>query len=72
MSFSGDMERIQEIIDEFEGNDPDMESSLALFEEGVRLIKNCREYLENAKRKVTILSSDGEAEEDFEDGTRSE
>jgi exodeoxyribonuclease VII small subunit len=70
MGFSGDMERLQEIIDEFEKNDPDMESSLALFEEGVKLIKGCREYLKNAKRKVTALSSDGETEEDFDDGTQ--
>jgi exodeoxyribonuclease VII small subunit len=70
MSFSGDMERLQEIIDEFEKNDPDMESSLALFEEGVKLIKSCREYLGNARRKVTMLASDGETEENFDDGVR--
>ncbi|MDR1508612.1 MAG: exodeoxyribonuclease VII small subunit [Synergistaceae bacterium] len=70
MSFSGDMERLQRIIDEFEKNDPDMENSLALFEEGVKLIRDCREYLENARRKVTMLASDGETEEDFDDGAR--
>jgi exodeoxyribonuclease VII small subunit len=70
MSFSGDMERLQEIIDEFEKNDPDIESALAFFEEGVKLIKGCREYLSNAKRKVTALSQDGKTEEDFDDGVQ--
>jgi exodeoxyribonuclease VII small subunit len=72
MSFSEDMERLQEIVDEFEENDPDMEKSLALFEEGVKLIKDCREYLANARRKVTILSLDTETEEGFAGETRTE
>jgi exodeoxyribonuclease VII small subunit len=70
MSFSGDMERLQGILDEFEKNDPDMENSLALFEEGVKLIRDCRGYLENARRKVTMLASDGETEENFDEGAR--
>ena len=67
MSFTGDMDRLQEILDEFEERDPDMERSLELFEEGVKLIKDCREFLENAKRRVTILAGDGETEELFTD-----
>lgn len=63
MSFTSDMERLQKIIDEFETDDLDMENSLALFEEGVKLIKGCREYLLNAKRRVAILTRDGESEE---------
>ncbi|MDR3279036.1 MAG: exodeoxyribonuclease VII small subunit [Synergistaceae bacterium] len=63
MSFTDDMERLQAIIDEFESNDLGMESSLALFEEGVKLIRGCREYLDHAKRRVTILTSDGETDE---------
>ena len=67
MGFTGDMDRLQEILDEFEEHDPDMERSLELFEEGVKLIKDCREFLENAKRRVTILTGDGETEELFPD-----
>ena len=65
MSFAGDMERLKEILDEFEERDPDMERSLELFEEGVKLIKDCKEFLENAKRRVTILAGDGKTEELF-------
>jgi len=67
MGFTGDMDRLQEILDEFEERDPDMERSLELFEEGVKLIKDCREFLENAKRRVTILAQDGKTEELFPD-----
>ncbi|MDR1916521.1 MAG: exodeoxyribonuclease VII small subunit [Synergistaceae bacterium] len=62
MSFSGDMDRLQDIIEKFEADDLDMEESLALFEEGVRLIKNCQEYLDGAKRRVTMLINDQEVE----------
>jgi exodeoxyribonuclease VII small subunit len=68
MSFSGDMERLQEIVGEFESNDIGMEESLALFEEGVKLIKSCREYLDGAKRRVTTLSSDQEMGSGIADG----
>ena len=67
MGFAEDMDRLQKILDEFEERDPDMERSLELFEEGVKLIKDCREFLENARRRVTILAGDGETEELFAD-----
>jgi exodeoxyribonuclease VII small subunit len=63
MSFSGDMDRLQAIIDEFESETPGIEDSLALFEEGVTLIRSCREYLEGAKRRVTALTEEKEAKE---------
>lgn len=65
MAFSEDMDRLQDIIDEFERDDLSMEASLSLFEEGVKLIKECREYLDGAKRKVTILLDDKEVESGF-------
>jgi exodeoxyribonuclease VII small subunit len=68
MSFSGDMDRLQAIIDEFESEALGMEESLALFEEGVKLVRTCREYLEGAKRRVTTLLGDSEVEDDLIDG----
>lgn len=62
MSFSGDMERLRAIIGEFETHDLSMEDSLSLFEEGVRLVKDCREYLDTTKRRVTELSGGQEVE----------
>ena len=60
MSFSEDMERLQAIVEEVESDDVTMERSLALFEEGVGLIKKCRDYLTEAKRKITLLTDDQE------------
>lgn len=60
MSFGEDMERLQEIMDRFETGEIDVEESMALFEEGVTLIKRCREYLSEFKRKITVLTDDRE------------
>lgn len=60
MGFSEDMEKLKAIIEEIESEDVAMERSLALFEEGVGLIRDCREYLSEAKRKITLLSEDQE------------
>jgi exodeoxyribonuclease VII small subunit len=67
MRFRENMERLQAIVDEFETVSPDIETSLELFEEGVKIIKESREYLENAKRKITVLSDGGLTEKDAED-----
>jgi exodeoxyribonuclease VII small subunit len=63
MSFTSNMERLQAIIGEFGDGGLDMETSLERFEEGVGLIRDCREFLSNAKRKVTALAADGVTEE---------
>ncbi|MDR3165888.1 MAG: exodeoxyribonuclease VII small subunit [Synergistaceae bacterium] len=67
MSFKENMERLQYIVDEFDTASPDMETSLDLFEEGVKIIKESSEYLEKAKRRITMLLDDGITEKDVED-----
>lgn len=56
------MERLQVIIDQFESESLSMEDGLALFEEGIGLVKECRQFLEGAKRRVTMLKDDQEVE----------
>jgi exodeoxyribonuclease VII small subunit len=71
MSFTEDMERLQAIVEEFESDSLTMEDSLALFEEGVKLIRGCREYLAKAKRRVTALLDESGAESELADGDES-
>ncbi len=66
MAFSEDMERLQAIVDSFERDNLSMEDALSRFEEGVKLVRDCRAYLEETKRRVTILADDREVECDFE------
>lgn len=63
MSFEEAMQRLEKIVSDLEKGDAPLDSSLELFEEGVKLTKLCSEKLNAATQKVKILT-DGR-EEDF-------
>ncbi len=68
VSFEAAMKRLDEISALLEKENVDLENALALYEEGVGLVRKCNEQLEDAERKIRILktTSDGEViEEDF-------
>ncbi len=60
MKFEEAMQRLEEIVSEMEGSEADLEKSLALFEEGVKLVRFCSGKLEEAKKKVEILVKKGD------------
>lgn len=61
------MIRLKEIAEELESGEHDLEMSMKLYEEGVRIITFCNKALSNAKQKITEISlyddEDGENEE---------
>jgi exodeoxyribonuclease VII small subunit len=59
--FEEAMERLEEIVQSLESSDLSLEDSLAVFEEGVKLISFCSKKLEEAEEKVNMLvkESDG-------------
>ena len=62
-------ERLESIISNLESGDIPLDKSLALFEEGMTLIKSCQDQLKHAEQKVQelIKNSEGEIiERDFE------
>lgn len=66
-SFEQEMEELEKIVAELETGKLNLDESVAKFEEGVKISKECNEMLENAEKKITMLiNQDGEAkEEDF-------
>jgi exodeoxyribonuclease VII small subunit len=60
MNFSEKMTELENILKKLEGENVSLEESLSDFERGVKLIKECRKFLEEAKQKVTILTDSGE------------
>lgn len=50
------MIRLKEISDSLESGEYDLEMSLKLYEEGVRLVAFCNKTLSAAKQKITELS----------------
>jgi exodeoxyribonuclease VII small subunit len=54
-SFEGSLERLHEIVEQLEGGKLDLEASLRLFEEGVRLSRAAQARLNSAEKRVEEL-----------------
>ena len=54
-TFEQAVERLDEIVASLEKGDAQLDKSLALFEEGVKLIETCGTMLDNAEQKVVAL-----------------
>ena len=66
-TFEAALARLQEIVTGLENGSVPLAESLAMFEEGVRLVKLCNDRLDHAEQKVKILLQKGEEyhEQDF-------
>ncbi|MCF8032644.1 MAG: exodeoxyribonuclease VII small subunit [Desulfarculaceae bacterium] len=60
LGFEESLERLEEIVDQLEGGELELEQSLALFEEGVKLASACNQRLDQAEKKVALLLKDSE------------
>lgn len=67
ISFEEAMKQLEVISEELEKGDLDLDKSVAKFEEGMKLSKQCNKLLEDAEKRITILLKDGDTvkEEDF-------
>ncbi len=56
------MRRLDEVAAKLSAENVSLEDSLALYEEGVALVKHCNAQLESVQRKINVLkmSADGE------------
>jgi exodeoxyribonuclease VII small subunit len=56
MAFATDLKRVEEITEKLNGQGVDLEESVKLYEEGIKLVKSLEKQLDDAKRKVEIAS----------------
>ncbi|MBR3134629.1 MAG: exodeoxyribonuclease VII small subunit [Clostridia bacterium] len=63
ISFEESMVKLEKIADELEGDNLTLDESVKKFEEGMKISKKCKEILDNAEKKITVLV--GEVEKDF-------
>ena len=65
-SFEESMNRLSEVVAALENGTAPLDESLALYEEGISLIRSCSRMLEAAEKKVTLLSlqDDGSVSEE--------
>ena len=62
MRFEKALARLEEIVRTMESGDAMLDKSLALFEEGVGLVKYCQTALDEAEQKVKLLQKGADAE----------
>lgn len=67
INFEDAMKKLEEIANELEKNDLDLDTSVAKFEEGMNLSKQCSKMLEEAEKRISVLikTDDGITEEEF-------
>ena len=61
-TFETSMAELEEIVEKLEAGEVTLDESLELFEKGVKLVKSCRNKLDEAEKRVRILTAgpDGE------------
>ncbi|MGX5175161.1 exodeoxyribonuclease VII small subunit [Aliikangiella sp. IMCC44653] len=66
VSFEAQLESLETIVESLEKGDLPLEESLAQFEKGVKLTRECQKLLDSAQQKVTILSQTDDQLEPFD------
>ena len=56
--FEAALRELEQIVEQLEAGDLPLEQSLELFEQGVRLSRDCQKRLDEAERRVEILLKD--------------
>lgn len=67
-TFESSMMELEEVVAKLEAGDVTLDESLKLFEQGIKLAKSCQKKLDEAEKKVKILTAgeNGEmTEEEF-------
>lgn len=61
-TFETSLSELEEIVAKLESGDLPLESSLELFESGIKLSRECRERLTAAERKIELLMKNSNGE----------
>ena len=59
-AFETSLEALEQIVRQLEDGDLPLEKSLELFEQGIRLSRECQERLGQAERRIEILLRDNQ------------
>ena len=60
--FEKDLEKLEGIVQALEEGELSLDESLARFEEGIKLARNCEKALTRAEKRIEILTKNAEGE----------
>ena len=58
IKFEDALQRLEQIVDQLEAGKLGLEESLKVFEEGVGLARRCARYLDEAEKRIELLTRD--------------
>lgn len=58
VNFEAALEELEELVERMEDGDLSLEESLAAFEKGVRIARDCQDALKQAEQRVQVLLAD--------------
>lgn len=58
VNFEAALEELEELVERMEDGDLTLEESLAAFEKGVRIARDCQDALKQAEQRVQVLLAD--------------
>jgi exodeoxyribonuclease VII small subunit len=58
IKFEDALQRLEHIVDQLEAGNLQLEDSLKVFEEGVGLARRCAKYLDEAEKRIELLTRD--------------
>ncbi len=56
VTFEQALDRLEQIVEQIESGKVPLEESIEKYEEGTKLVKQCRGILESAERKIQLLT----------------
>ncbi|HPD34436.1 MAG TPA: exodeoxyribonuclease VII small subunit [Bacteroidota bacterium] len=57
MTFEEKLARVEEIVSILNSGTESLEKQIQIYEEGIKLINECREFLQSAEKKVININS---------------
>jgi exodeoxyribonuclease VII small subunit len=58
ITFEDALQRLEQLVDQLEAGQLGLEESLKVFEEGVGLARRCARYLDDAEKRIELLTRD--------------
>ncbi len=58
-SLESHLSGLEKIVSELENGELSLEESLKKFEEGVKLTKNCQQIIDDAEKRIKIITKEG-------------